>query len=187
MKELDFNLFMPILHDLQFLWLGENRLSHLNGFKNALLPKLELLDITANDFNCSYLYHFMKNVDWKHLRLHLAPYSSKTGESNVRGVRCNEILFEPEPSVDRGEVTNNYSEEIKNLTNILQEISTKLNPKSNDDIFVKIVLVLILMAFTVFTGLFLVFNRHQFKRDYSKNEHTLSISYSKGQDESLLL
>lgn len=183
LKDLDFRLFMPILHDLKTLRLGENQLSHLNGFRNTLFPQLQLLDITGNNFNCTYLHHFMENIDWKHLHLHIAPHSTMAEETNIRGVRCNDILYEPSDGEFTSEATNEHSNENNLLESILKENLSKLNPKSNDDIFTKIVLVLILVILTVFVALFLIVNRNRICDSFKSNSaNERSITFNKEQE-----
>lgn len=88
LKMLDFKLFFPIMHDLRSLYLGENQLVDLQGFRNSLFPKLNLLDMKNNLFNCSYLEHFMETVNWEHLRIALDPKSVNLREPNIRGIKC---------------------------------------------------------------------------------------------------
>lgn len=88
LKKIDFMLFFPIMHDLMSLQLGGNQLADLDGFDNKLFPKLVLLDIKNNAFNCSYLQYFMKTVDWTHIRLSLDPKAVNLREQNIRGIKC---------------------------------------------------------------------------------------------------
>lgn len=88
LKQLDFSNFLPVMPDLQSLYLNGNHLSHLEGFVNVLFPKLATLDIKDNSFNCSYLKNFMKSVNWEKLRLPIDYASVKPAETNIRGIKC---------------------------------------------------------------------------------------------------
>lgn len=187
LKELDFKLFLPVLKDLQAFDLSGNQLSHLKGFRNALFPQLNLLDIAGNSFNCSYLQHFMESVNWQVLQLHLAPHSEKATESNIRGVQCKEILDEPAVSERNNDLPNNGN---KSSMNILWETLSKLNSKSEEEIFMKSILVLILIVLTLLVSLFTILNYdricYQFTKSHSLNERSLSITYNKERDEASL-
>lgn len=88
LKKIDFMLFFPIMYDLKTLQLGGNQLTDFDGFDNKFFPKLNLLDIKNNAFNCSYLKYFMTTVDWTHIRLSLDPKAVNLREPNIRGVKC---------------------------------------------------------------------------------------------------
>lgn len=158
LKQLDFKLFLPILRDLRSLRLGGNQLKDLHGFRNALFPRLELLDIVNNDFNCSYLEYFMAAIDWKTIYLHFAPNLVKPGGSNIHGISCNDTIYEPTNSEMKSEKLG-YEHEY--LEELLDDEFSKLNAKSNDggDLFIKIVLVFILILLLAFLVLFLMVNR----------------------------
>ncbi|XP_055299408.1 leucine-rich repeat transmembrane neuronal protein 4-like [Sitodiplosis mosellana] len=175
--------YMP---NLEYLNLRRTNMSSICGFRNVLFPQLELLAISDNAFICSYLHHFMATINWEKLHLHLAPYSAKTGLENIRGISCSNIFYEPTSS----EITNEMPNENKSLENVLKETLLKLNPKSNDDLFSKIVLASMLVIIAVYVSLFIILNRdricNQFKRSHSSNECELSISYKKERDETLI-
>ncbi|XP_055299407.1 uncharacterized protein LOC129566982 [Sitodiplosis mosellana] len=187
LKELDFKLFMPVLHDLQTLRLAGNQLSRLNGFRNALFPKLELLDITDNRFNCSYLHRFMETINWEHLRLHLAPHSA--GETNIGGVRCDDILYEHTDS----ETTDDIPNENKSLEIVLKETLSQLNQKTNDNIFTIIIILLVLISLILTANftVFLILNRDRIRdqclRTNFANDRPLSATYNTERAETLLL
>lgn len=88
LKKLDFSLFIPIMPDLRSLELDGNQLTDLDGFENSLFPQLQLLDIKSNSFNCSYLIQFMKRISWEKIRLPVDPTAVASGETHVRGIRC---------------------------------------------------------------------------------------------------
>lgn len=160
LKQLDFKLFFPILRDLRSLRLGGNQLKDLHGFRNALFPHLELLDIVNNDFNCSYLEYFMTAIDWNTIYLHFAPNLVKPGGSNIHGISCNDTIYEPTHSEMKSEKLG-YEHEY--LEELLNDEFSKLNAKPNDggDSFIKIVLVFILILLLAFLVLFLMVNREK--------------------------
>lgn len=195
LKEVNFRLFMPIMHNLEKLRLGGNQLSHLSGFRNELFPELKLLDITDNTFNCSYLQHFMSIIDWKKIHPHFIPGSTRAGETNIRGIVCNDTFHEPADNTSENldEDISNHCGENKNIENILNELSIKLNSKSNDESTetIKLISILILIAFLTYFGVFLFLNRHLLLNPCFKSSHlnnqTLSASYNVEQTETLLL
>lgn len=86
----DFNVFLPRLHELHTIFLDDNKLIDLNGFRRSLFPELKVIGIQNNAFNCSYLRHFFEVVAWHELNI----YSDRTGnwnDENVGGIRCSEI------------------------------------------------------------------------------------------------
>lgn len=94
LKKLDFDLFSPILHNLQSLRLSKNQLAHLSGFRNELFPEINLLDIQGNKFNCSYLRSFMESIKWEKLHLHLDTNSVDLQRTNIRGIGCDKSVQE---------------------------------------------------------------------------------------------
>lgn len=89
LKSLDFGLFLPAFRYLESLYLDGNRLSDMEGFTNSLFPRLNALGITNNNFNCSYLKHFMRSVDWEQIRLPLDRMPLNIHKTNIRGVACD--------------------------------------------------------------------------------------------------
>ncbi len=149
LKTLNFKLFFPILQDLRSLHLGENQLKDLNGFRNALFPQLNSLDIQCNRFSCTYLAKFMESINWEKLHLRLDVNLINVHKSNIRGISCDDSE-EPQPedsdTLFKGLVTR-------------QTIET--NKDSNDDATTKISLIFICVALTVFLILFTVANLNQ--------------------------
>lgn len=89
LKELDFNNFSPTFPYMQKLFLFGNDLTQLKHFENSLLPKLTLLDIGNNNFNCSYLQEFMESVDWENLNTRLTTIMVDITKTNIGGVTCD--------------------------------------------------------------------------------------------------
>ncbi|XP_031637798.1 toll-like receptor 6, partial [Contarinia nasturtii] len=186
LKEVNFGLFMPVMHDLKILRLGGNQLSHLNGFRNALFPELTLLDIMNNAFNCSYLQHFMEIIDWKNLHLHFVPRSTKEDETNIRGISCNYTIYEP--TVNNNEEKNETHVEFESLEEIVNEL--KLNSESHDK-FVKTMSILIFIVFLAYFVVFIILNRDRLTNLYNKSElsnnQPISATYNRERAETLLL
>lgn len=172
LKKLDFSVFLPILHDLRSLFLGGNQLKELKGFRNAIFPQLILLDMKNNQFNCSYLQHFMETVNWEKLHLHIDPVSINTRQANIRGINC-------EPIVENGTTDGESNNGIEMIKTESEEDSYKVEGKpfksiesnsnvstsdrqSNDDIFIiKTALIFICIIMLTFLIMFLVLNRHR--------------------------
>lgn len=94
LKRINFDLTMASHCNLRTLRLGRNRLRDLKGFRVALFPRLNLLDIQDNKFNCTYLQSFMKNMKWE--KLHFVTDSVSTNatdprQPNIRGIHCEII------------------------------------------------------------------------------------------------
>lgn len=177
MKEINFNLFLPIVQDLRSLHLGENQLTELKGFRNEIFPELELLDIKNNRFNCSYLQHFMENINWEKLHLHVDPNAVDPQKTNIRGVNC-EIIIANESAIVRSinkmqssglgsNVTITDFTYNKSSENDHNEIIRQLEQNFSADIFIiKIILIIICFMMLTFLILYLILNR---SRSYSEN------------------
>ncbi|XP_037048130.1 toll-like receptor 7 [Bradysia coprophila] len=156
LTEFDFDLFFPIVHDLRSLYLSQNRLQHLNGFRNAIFPSLVLLDIKNNPFNCSYLKYFFGLVNWDKIRLAVDPLSTQSRKSNIRGINCeasssSEAYIDEYSTVQKTEMQNDLN---GNLIHLIV--------KSNDDLFVvKVILFLVLMVIAICGAMYLLVNRNR--------------------------
>lgn len=183
LKELDCKLFFPIMHDLRSILLGGNQLTEIIGFRNALFPNLELLDIISNQFNCSYLHYFMENVNWEKLHLHLVPKPVKPGETSIRGISCTDTINES----DDGAVKYEQEYETKDLESILSEGFPKLNVRTNDDVLTHILLVLIFIVICAYLTIFLIINRDRILYKYQENRpphvRTTSVVFNNEQNE----
>lgn len=142
LKKLDFKLFFPILNDLKSFRIANNQLTDLSGLNNPLFPKLNLLDIKNNPFNCSYLEHFMGSINWEKIRLSIDPHSvDLQHESSIRGIKC--------------EVTNQtYSSNGE-----IHSACSFSHHTSNGDIFTKLLLTIICVVMLVYFIIFLAMNR----------------------------
>lgn len=166
LKELNFNVFLPILHDLRSLFLGGNQLNELKGFRNAIFPQLILLDMKNNQFNCSYLQYFMETVNWEKLHLHIDPISVNTRQANIRGINCEHIV---ENKTNDGEIFDvfekNKSKTEDNaikVTSLNESNTSTADHKSNDDIFIiKIAMIFICIVMSIFLIVFIILNRHR--------------------------
>lgn len=151
LKMLDFELFLPILHDLQSLYLNQNQLTDLYGFRNAIFPQLALLDIKNNQFNCSYLRSFIASVDWSHLHMPVDPKLTKVHETNIRGVNCKNTS-----STESSQTNNHYHEKVTDnisgnacaqcipqQSKPIEITSTSFQQLHDDNNFVKLLLICI--------------------------------------------
>lgn len=163
LKTFDFNLFFPVLHDLQSLYLGENKIHELQNFRNAMLPTLTLLDIKNNNFNCLSLHRFMEMVDWTKLHLLVDPQTTKTQQApNIRGVICvlNDTNQQPKDWEIRQSSISNVPDQSVNFDRNLNEAISKLSLNSKDDIkFVKISLVSICICVILLIVLLIFLSR----------------------------
>lgn len=87
---LNFNNFLPNLKRLESLRLNGNKLRNysLDGFKNALFPRLALLDIKNNEFSCWYLENFMSRINWEIIEISIDPNSIDVHQPSIRGINC---------------------------------------------------------------------------------------------------
>lgn len=74
---------------MESLYLDGNKLSDLEGFTNSLFPRLNALGIANNKFNCTYLKHFMRGIDWEQIRLPVDRMPLNIHKTNIRGVACD--------------------------------------------------------------------------------------------------
>lgn len=162
LKKLDFNLFLPILHDLQSLRLSKNQLKDLNGFRNSLFPQLKLLDVQGNQFNCSYLAQFMVSINWEKIHLHLDVSSidaNSANKSNIRGISCATTYSR---EGEDGETTFNEQIAVKTTHYQINENTPKFSNFSNDPIK-NFALMFLCIAFTIFVFLYIVANLNKLR------------------------
>lgn len=94
LKRINFDLTMASHCNLRTLRLGRNRLRDLKGLRVGLFPRLNLLDIQDNKFNCTYLQSFMKILKWEKLHFITDSKANSTNnprQSNIRGINCEII------------------------------------------------------------------------------------------------
>ncbi len=155
LKSLDFNLFLPALHDLWSLNLAQNQLTDLNGFRNDIFPNLVLLDIKNNNFKCSYLQHFISTVNWDKLRLTVDPKSTDIYATNIRGVNCigtiNSTEFISKASASALKAANDLPGQNIEMEKILSEMNFKLSEMSTSSFinFTQAFMCIILLCFLV--------------------------------------
>lgn len=91
LKKFDYNLFDPIRLNLHDLRLGRNQLSDLNGLENIFFPKMNILDIQGNPFNCSYLQQMIESFSkqLENVHFHCDTSLIDVHKSYIRGVNCN--------------------------------------------------------------------------------------------------
>lgn len=170
LKELDFSHFMPILPDLDSLYLNGNQLTHLDGFTNNLLPNLHILDIKNNKFNCTYLLNFMKTVNWQKLRLPLDTNAINPLQSSIRGINCEyvtETAVKEEEEIKvtaETNVTTEIKSELKSLKMIFDATSSKINQPLIADLFkIRMMLLFICFISMAFFAFFVVLNKDRIK------------------------
>ncbi|XP_031622956.1 toll-like receptor 6 [Contarinia nasturtii] len=150
LKELDFSHFLPLLPDLRSLFLDENQLTHLDGFANDLFPKLELLDIRNNSFNCDYLQQFMKSIKWEKLELPLDKSSTKPHEESIRGINCKVME------------NNNSPEQVESFREKLIETLEKVKQTVTSYTFLlNIYMILIFVTLLIFFIVYVIANLDQ--------------------------
>lgn len=161
LKKLDFNLFLPILHDLQSLRLSTNQLKDLNGFRNSLFPRLNSLDVQGNEFNCSYLSQFMGSINWEKIHLHLDVSTidaNSANKSNIRGIICATTYTRESEDVE----TTYEQIAVKTTQYHVNQNAPKLANFSDDPIK-NFALIFICIAFTIFVFLFIVVNLNELR------------------------
>lgn len=184
LKNLHFGHFLPILPDLKSLYVAGNHLESLSGLSHVLLPKLELMDIRNNSFNCTYLQDFMSpttGFNWGKLYLPIDVPLVESGGASMRGINCKNITHnETKHEVDSFNST---------IIEVLNKISSNIEQRNNNEFVVMNIslgaLCVILMAFFV---VYIVANRERIscrqslvtyqyqKNDNPTTEHTVEFS-----------
>lgn len=194
LKSLDFNQFLPALHDLRSLNLAQNQLTDLDGFRNAIFPNLLVLDIKNNNFTCSYLQHFINVVNWEKLRLAVDPKSTDIYGANIRGVNCigtvDSTKFGTKDSSSAMMVSNDVPEQIMKMESALSEINFKFNEMSSGS-FINITQAVMCIILLCFLIMFIVLYRGRLL-DSVNNRRTVSTlnpiaTYKNDMNEELLL
>lgn len=165
LKKLDFDLFMPIMHDLRSLELDGNELTELDGFENALFPQLTLLDIKNNNFTCNYLTQFMRLVNWEKIRLPVDPTQVKKGEKHVRGIRCEVENIKNLPYVDYDENASLDDMNMKNETT-----------HSSDHIFTKFLMLFMCFVMLTFLVIYLVLNKDRIQQQLRRSNNNRPLN-----------
>jgi len=176
--------------------LGENLLKDFTGFRNELLPQLQLLDIKNNEFNCSYLQHFLEIVNWERLHLLVAPRSTKPLQPNIRGINCEIIginkTTEPESNIPVrtiSDLKSNSPERSHFIESSSRQDTIDSSQKYSDDIFMKVILFLIFVVISIFSIVFVIINRDRlFNSNQANNmENALSNRIVRYSNDELLL
>lgn len=195
LKKIDFELFFPIFRDLNFFYLFQKELTDLNGFRNAIFPQLEFLDIRENQFNCSYLRRFLENIDWTKLHMPIYPEYVKN-KISIHGISCKNISISSQSNAENTPESNtNFDIEIvgKNDGNGSGHIITQLkNPievtsksfqQFHDDLnYIEVLLVSVCICIILLISLITILSWDQIyvflkckKLNHSKNKFTNRI------------
>lgn len=155
LKSLDFEFLLPIFPDLQSFYLNENQLTDLSGFQNAIFPQLTFLDIRDNQFNCTYLRHFIESVDWTKLQMPPSdPQLINNKEPSMRGINCRNLtapkIRQLENDLDKENVGNNDGTSIP-----LKELMKQIHD-DNIAIMFLVMFVCICVLILVFLALFFI-------------------------------
>lgn len=85
---LDFNQAIPsVLPNIESIDLSQNQLTDLIGCRNTTVPKLKVLNIRSNDFNCTYLQNLMDGLNADVFKLPADEHM--TNVISIRGIGCN--------------------------------------------------------------------------------------------------
>lgn len=144
LKELNFNqVFAPALHEFQSLNLSKNQLNNLNGCRNAIVPKLKVLDIRSNDFDCSYLLNLMEGLNAEVFELPIDRHLTDVQKANVRGINCK--------------VTNT---EKATQPTVVEGTQQSIDKLECDILFIKYALITIFLCTIVFFALRMILYRY---------------------------
>lgn len=103
LKAIDFGDHLPVFHSLMLFNINSSQIHELNGFSIQLFPRLEHLDVTNNDFNCSHLKQFLGTFNVQQTRLSVSPNPNLIRDGNYRGIGCHPVKHQ---EVNSTEVIN---------------------------------------------------------------------------------
>lgn len=110
LTEINFDLFVPTYENLTKIYLNDNRLADLVGWSNVIFPRLNILSISNNNFNCSYLGYFL--MKYKSPKIHLQPGQASLSERiNIQGISC--FNNTSRSSTEKMNINKNHSNETK--------------------------------------------------------------------------
>lgn len=90
LTELNFDLFVPSYNNLSKILINNNKLKEMTAWHNYIFPTLQILSVSNNDFNCSYLKEFLRQH--KSQRIHLISMPTEQLHSDeiikIHGISC---------------------------------------------------------------------------------------------------
>lgn len=126
LKVIDFGDHLPLFHSLMVLNMNSSQIHELKGFTIQLFPKLEFLDITNNDFNCTHLKQFLVMFNLQLTKLNVSPNTKLIRDGNYRGIACHPVAHQ---EADSKEVINASGLSGANVEHIhsIQQVHDKLS------------------------------------------------------------
>lgn len=173
LKELDCHMFLPSLKNLKSLYISDNQLTDLIDFRNTLFPRLQLLDIKNNNFNCTYLKSFMKSVDWEHIGIPVDLNLVDPSETNIHGIKC--INTDPNglADVETVEVTTQYYSE--------KTIATSESSENSSTTYFNVIIILLVLLISLILlplFMFLFVNRDKIFKRINIEKSKQNVEYS---------
>ncbi len=96
--------FLTVFRQLQQLYLNDNNLKELFEWTDTMFPNLHIVDFSNNQFNCSYLTIFLKNVPLS-IQLKKSEYPSEMTKT-IHGINCIDN------SVDQVKFKSGHSDDV---------------------------------------------------------------------------
>lgn len=128
LEEVDLDDFIS-MQDLEELYIDGNDLKEIKYSEiNNNFPKLIMIGLSNNNWNCSYLTKMRKNIFLNKIQIHIDPNMYATNTTNIGGIECSDDKEIQE--IIKNTVWNNISTPIAKQS-LVDERSEQLNQKIN--------------------------------------------------------
>lgn len=92
LNKFNWDILLPYLSKLEELYISGNNLTEIEGSGHVghIFPQLRVLDITSNNFNCTYLSNFYRLLAYSKIRMSYdEDLLSNGNETHVHGIVCS--------------------------------------------------------------------------------------------------
>lgn len=88
LNHINLDVFLPYLKDLESLYVDGNNLTEWIGLTHTIFPKLKILGISNNKFNCTHLAKIIRLLNLDILELTVDPEETTANRTHVYGIAC---------------------------------------------------------------------------------------------------